>query len=546
MKDRTYKYIRNQIEDSIELRRQFNFDEKYKTYCSYYRGDFGRQFNVVYNLYYTIFRSMVANLYFQDPKILVTSNDPRDNALCQILEIESNDWLTEQTKMKLKMRRIILDTCLAGYGIMEVGSGGKFGRSKDTLMYQLKRDYGDVLPIQLDKVGDEYHDPDNEYIWANRVSPTDFFFPIESLGDLNECRFVCKRYFRLAEHVRKDRRYIGAMKAAFNSFQFGDAIGINGNDDAGEKPIKIMSNIELVALYDYYDYQSGKIYTIAAGHEAIIKREDMVTDGYPFAKLQWTEDPDYAITQSDARVLEDKQWDLNVQESQQANLRNTFKMLLFLKQENFKKKETEKIFNAETSRDIIWCDGNPGESVATAKYSIPPDIYSSQVNLEKKARNEIGFTANQAGTSNSARTSAREVAEIAKAGAQRTNERKSMVGDTVQDSVKLFFQFAQEYWRSERTIYVPDRNMDVTFTNDDLFPRGKLKYQVHIYDDPDKDFETKRMYALQALNLGVKIGMPPAEAMKIMVGVFPEVPELAQVAEQLRTAGAEPTQNEGV
>ena len=540
--DKRYNFLTEQIRQAEELRDKFNVIDNWETFTKYYRGDY-EGYDYVYNMFYTIPRAMIAQTYRRNPKVVITSDDPRDFYRGQILEKLNNIWIREQG-FKTLLRRIMLDTWMIGYGVIQIGSGGEFGRSRETLMRELKRDYGDIVDIEIDDTGDEYHDTSDEYIWAKRVPPCDVLFSPESLGDINNDRFFIKRYYRLEQHIKKDRRYVGVKKAKFNLVTYGSSSGDILKDGAvAERDIS--SDHSWVELFDFFDRETDKIYTIASGHDKIIKKEDIGIGRLPFAILRWTDDPDYAYPQSDARVLLDKQQELNEINAMQSYVRNSIKLFLFINGNKVEKDEIEAIQNGSDPRGVIFTDGDPDKVVWSAKHQLPPDIFSAGKGIENDAKAELGFSRNQLGQTMNSRTTAAEANIIAQSSSVREDERSDMTHEVIEDCCKIADLHRIKHWKTPRSIYLQSANKDIEYTNENLYPNGDLNYEVVSYESQKVSSESRRMFQLQAIGALGGLGLPPEQIVRLYAEALPESPLLGELSSSLlntnKTAQAVPS-----
>lgn len=523
MKPRNFKYIDIQLKDSEDLRDSFGFIQQYRMFAGFYRGNYPSSYQYVYNLFYSIFSSMVGLLYPRNPKLLVRSDDPADRFRVEIIQKISNRWI-EDERMKKKFRQIILDICLGGFGVIQVGSGGKFGRSKETVLKQIKRDFPEEFPIDLEEMAspDEYFDEDDEVIWSRRIPPYDILFPVESTLDIHEMRFIAVRYYRLVEHIKKDRRYSGTRSGNFNHVDF-------SSDEDTSRDLQTSPVQKWGELWDFYDRETGKIYTTVKGLDKVIKREDMVIDRLPFAIMNWTEDPDFAYVPSDARVIYDKQLDTMESDQQERFIRKTIKLLMFVDKNKVDRTELERIMDANDPRDVARVDGPPAQAVSFGKFQYPPDIFRARTEVENDARKEIGFSLNRSGSAHGGRTTAKEAGIIERASSMRSNERIDMMLEGLEDITELANMFRAEMWDTTRNIYVAGLGK-INYNRNILFPEGQLKYEAIPYNGRAENFETHRLTLLQAIDRLGAIGTPPQFLMQILSDAFPEVPSISELA----------------
>jgi len=522
----TYSFIEHQLDDSIQLRKSFNFVNNYKLFSDMYRGNFSAEVEYVYNLYYSIFTSIIANTYRKNPKVFVKSDNPNDFFMAAAIQKITNDWISpEDQNMKSLYRRTILDTLLGGFGVILVGSGGIFGRSKETVLNQFTREFPELFEGVSSP--DEFHDENDEFVWARRIPPYDVLFPYESSLDVVNMRFVAIRYYRKEEHIKRDKRYRGVSRGGFTLY--------DDKDDKEERAKSLgntTSKTKWGMLWDYYDNESGKIYTVIEGQEKIIKIEEMITDRLPISVLKWTEDSEYAYPPSEASVLFDKQFDLITADAQERELRNTFKLMLFLNQNKINKTEIDETQDSTHTRGYVLIDGKPSENVMFGKYDVPNDIFKGKNQIEGNARVEIGHGRNQSGGESATRVTAAEARIIQAGGMVRVNERVDAVLESMEEVCLLAHKFRLEFWNTSRSIYIP-RMGQTNFTKDDLYPEGKMNFEAIVYDAAPEHFETQRLYILQALDRIGNMGIPISAQLRILREAYPEVTAIAEIADMI-------------
>jgi hypothetical protein len=539
MRSKSYKFIKKQIDDSIELKGAFAFESNLRDFESFYRGDFGNE-EYVYNLYYSIFNSMIASIYPRNPRILVIPDEYEDQAISIIFQKLNNAWIRE-ARIKEKIRQIILDICLAGFGALKVYSGGKFGRSAETVMYQMKRDFGEFVDVDIstDTSPDELHGStttDDETIRASRIHPADILFPYENAGpDVSTMRFISERYYRKVEHVKKDRRYIGTSRAKFSTVTFGNSVDNSQGIRAGEAG---SYESEWVELYDFYCMETGKIYTIAGGLDKIIKIEDNVIDELPFVIFNWTNDPTYPYPQSDAKVIYDKQVDLITVAAQEKYFRETIKAILFVDRNKVDVTETNELMDASSPRGLVLTNGPPGQAVLFAKHAMPTDLFPARGTLEKDARMELGYGRNTSGEAFGSRTSAQEARIIAQGTSMRSNERNDTMMNGVGDACRIADKFRIATWYTPRSISVYGLNngMPIEYTGESLQTIGELSYRSIMYEAPPESSEMQKLFVHQVFDRFAALGTPPHLLARVLARVFPEIPEAEEIAVMLQTA----------
>ena len=205
----------------IKYMADFAYPQNWAIYRNYYRGEFmkgsknKRKYSVA--LIFSILRSMLPQIYFTNPQVVVTNEVPGFYLQSKIVQKIDNKMI-RQTKLKKTLKELILEAGLCGTVPLLVGFDTEYGydpRFKESVLDEKTGEevqIGGTL-LQFDeKTGDklEY----NEMIkpgkpWADKIKPEYFLVPY-GYDRLHKVPWVMRMYVRHLDDVRKDPRLVGA------------------------------------------------------------------------------------------------------------------------------------------------------------------------------------------------------------------------------------------------------------------------------------------------------------------------------------------------
>jgi len=291
--------------------------EKLDLYMQYYRSIHWHQdsedaktafgmyhFHPVDNMLYANIRTIVPRLNFRNPKIFVTPRKKPYRSAEGIVDTTStavglemllNYWY-RHLKSKREARRCLIDSLIAGYGVMEVGY-----TLKTEKVASKGKNKGDLLIV------DELIKSESPYMV--RRSPKDVRWDSEAKdSSLADARWISLDWVRDIDDVKADPRFsnTGNLKTNFTIKHDGTSTGTDHHDTT-----EIWKKVK---GRDIWDKKTEKVYTIVEGHDKFLRKAkwpEFYDGAFPIEILFFNEHPDNSIPIADFDIYKKAQDELN-------------------------------------------------------------------------------------------------------------------------------------------------------------------------------------------------------------------------------------------
>lgn len=430
-----------QVKAGEEFRKKEAFQEKWKVWREYYRGEWHSGVMPV-NLFFTMMRTVVPRIYFRNPTVSVSPAKPGflNLAFSRMLERADNKLL-RQMEFKTQMKRIVRDAVMKGTGIGKIGFGG---------LYSPTASINSGPPFTKSGHRVEYLPTAEEGMpWFQKVSPGNFTVP-KGLNDFEQTRWTCERIDRPVEDVVEDPRFTNTK--GLKSINIRETIM-----GSIHRPIK------MVKLYEIRDWKTGKVFVIAPDHskdDKIIFFEDDAFQsygGFNYFPLIFNEDDEAFWGVPDSQILEPYQLELNEIKTQIMKHRRLTLIKILMKQSGMDEEEAEKLVSEDIGAVVfVKGQGNIENNVKIMQQStIPPELFTAAEDVIRNTREALGLSRNQFGEYNPRRgTTATEASIVRQAMDIRVDEKRDAVADLIVEVVETLHHILFDNWGEEQVVDV--------------------------------------------------------------------------------------------
>lgn len=475
-----------QIKAGEEFRKREAFEEKWKMWREYYRGQWAPGVMPV-NLFFTMMRTMVPRIYFRNPSVSVMPAKPGflNLAFSRMLERIDNSML-RQMEFKRQMKRVVRDGIMKGTGIGKLGYGGFYNPTAIT----------DSLPTTKAGHKVEYlTTTDANLPWFQRVAPGNFVVPA-GLDDFESTRWTAERIDRPLEDVINDPRFEntrGLKSVRREEIAFGSI----------HRPLK------MARLWEIHDWKTGKTFIIApdhSSHDKVLFFDDDAFQnygGFNYFPLVFNEDDEAFWGVPDSQIIEPYQLELNEIRTQQMKHRRVSLVKVLIKINGMDPEEAEKLVS-EDVQAVAWIKGQ-GPIEHTVKVlqqsTIPQELFVAASSVMQDTRETLGMGRNQMGEFSPKRgTTATEATIVRQAMDIRIDEKRDAVADLTVEVIEMLHHVIFDNWGAEQIIDVvgPGGVQVWVRMRPELLRSGTYNIRV----DPDSSVpDTKQLREQRALLL---------------------------------------------
>ena len=524
--DEIIKWEANRV-GGIKYMSDFASPQNWAIYRNYYRGEFlhgsknKRKYSVA--LIFSILRSMLPQIYFTNPQVVVTNEVPGFYLQSKIVQKIDNKMI-RQTKLKKTLKELILEAGLCGTVPLLVGFDTEYGydpRFKESVLDEKTGEevqIGGTL-LQFDeKTGDklEY----NEMIkpgkpWADKIKPEYFLVPY-GYDRLHKVPWVMRMYVRHLDDVRKDPRLIGAKDIKANAMTNFDWM----KERQLHQKMPEQNYGDFVFLWEIRDLKSGRMMIMQEGNKKFLynEKDELQKFGNPYMELTFNYDDEYYWGIPDCKYLEDQQLAVNEVRTIQMETRRASKLRFIYDQNIMSEDEVVKLLTEDTGC-ALKADGDVDKGIKIFQPYVPADLNIDVEAIRKDARELSGFSRNQVGEFEGGRRTATESNIVQMASQIRISERKDMLADLLVDIVEKYnqYMFSQYNVKQVEDIVGPDGiRYWVNFT----FKEIESKYNFRV--DPESGVPvSSEMRKQEAIAVAQYIHNSPLVAMAMQSGQPP-------------------------
>lgn len=483
-----------QIKAGEEFRKKQAFQEKWKKWREYYRGEWASDVMPV-NLFFTMMRTMVPRIYFRNPSVSVMPAKAGflNLAFARMLERIDNSML-RQMEYKRQMKRMIRDSIIKGTSVGKLGLAGRYNPSGDP-----------SLPLTSGGRQVEYLKTVEPVMpWFQRVAPENFVVP-NGLDDWDNAPWTAERIDRPLEDVMDDPR-------------FENTDGLQAMEERVTLAGSINRPIKMAKLWEIHHWKTGKVFVFAPDHsknnKVLFYGDDAFQryGGFNYFPLVFNEDDEAFWGVPDSQILEPYQLELNEIRTQQMKHRRVALVKVLVKQNGMDIEEAEKLVSEDVQAvAFVKGQGPVGNNVQVMQQShIPQELFIAAESVMQDTRETMGFSRNQFGefNSRSGDTTATEASIVRQAMDIRIDEKRDYVADLTVKVVETLHGTLFDNWGEEQIVDVfgPGGVQVWVRLRPELLKSGR--YNIRI--DPDSSLpETRQLREQRAMLLFERLKANP-------------------------------------
>ena len=505
--DELANYWMSEIKGGLDYRKKYSTRDRWDDFRKYYRGQWAAGLIPV-NKIFSFGRMLIPKVYFRAPRVTVTPTKPDMIWHAKVVESIDNTLIRE-TFLKNTLKRSALDGYLCGVGPIKLGYDSQFGYIPE----QAAGDDGATVTQVSKKEGDriEYEVGVKPGMpWALRTRPEDVVVPWGS-EDPNSIPWIAHYILRPLDDVMQDQKY---KESALKELKGTRTPALEDNKKVEFRPRHQRDKVTQYAeLWEIRDCKSKQMIVLCEDQVLLSTPDVLQIEGLPWEFITFNPDPEYFWGIPDAHILEPQQLELNETRTQ-ASRHRAIALLKFLYKEGaFTKEELAKFLSGEVGIAVSIKDvDNIAAAITMVQPHIPPDLYRESMAIVQDMREELGFSQNQEGAFSPYHgKTATETMTVAQAFEDRIDERRDIVGDTIQRIVRKWNQFIFNFWTEKKVVQITS-------------PQGEPFWVEYTGDQIEGEY---------FLNLDVESGMPITRPLKYQMG-----------QELMKTFGGDPLINQ--
>lgn len=425
------------IKSGEQFKKDYADSDMWNTFYSYYKNKYEKGILPI-NLIYSIGRSIIPQVYFNNPGVSITSTIPGYDTYTKVLETLINR-LFFKLKIKNVVKKVILHTYLYGTGIFKIGYGSYWNGLKENVS---KRRYNM-----------DYGNYDLETPWLKYVNPKQYFIPYGT-EVMKDKMWECFTYYRFLDDAHNDPIYSNERKnltaTTVTPADFSSVLENTGVLSEKESYVKI---------YEIHDYRDGKVKIFGEGLDKWLFYNNDISQehGTSSINLSFNEDPEIAWGISDCTILYPQQIEINEIRTQNMQHRRLALIKFLYLAGAIEDAELNRLLSGEVG-PAIKINGNLSSSITTFQPHIPNDFYIAQDKVREDIRELVGFSRNQIGEyDTSSRRTAYETMTVAQSAGIRIDERRDILADALIEVAEIFISYITRYWNEykvEQTVGV--------------------------------------------------------------------------------------------
>lgn len=535
-KDYTVTQWQSLIRQGMKFQECYADAKNWERYKKYYRQQFKSSL-VPVNLVFSMLRSLVPQVYFRNPRVVVTPTRPGLLSELNARVIQRVDnWIIREIGMKYQYKRMIQDAFLCGTASGILGYDSEFGIDS-------KQSEGQSLTLsQFNDNGEriEYNANISPGMpWFLRARPEDVIYPWGCTGPDN-ARWYAQRVMRPLDDIKQDSKY--SVPRDLKGSYIPTVTTADGTQQLYSKDGAPKENVtEWVELFECHDLSTGKVcvITMQEGLDKFLRNDldEMQIDGLGIETISFNPDSDFIYGIPDAKIIEPQMLELIDIRTQAQKHRRIDILKALVKKGALSKENMEKILSSEVG---AFAEIEAEASLADTIFKLNPgvagilqDLYV-QGNIAKEDANEIVGVPRTAQGAYQGKThiSASETNKVAASFGIRLDERRDIVADSLLRVIRRVNQIIFTRWTTDRVtdIIGPDgARWWVKYSGPQV--RDEYSISVEVEDAQPLDSETKIEQATRVaevwskLNQGqIAAGAPvPPEIQHMLFAPFPDV-----------------------
>lgn len=476
----------------------------------YYRNFYDEK-TLSVNLIFSYGRQLIPFLYFKNPIVECTALWSGWEKKAKILEAVDN-MLIRKMRVKEQLKLIIQDAYLYDYGIRKVGYDSEFGYDPDgSLWMDLFKELG--IPTTKEEAKEYNTYITSEFPFFLRVPPSRFYVDPDTDGpSLDSARWVIEEFYRPLEDLLEDDRYSIPKDIKASHMIEGTDSGaiISPVKEEQIEPTGKPRDFERCRIYEIWDKRDRKVRWTIDNHNGFIREQDDVwnlTNFFPYERLCFNGVSDEHYSTSDAMYIERQQVELNDVRTQENSHRRKENLKIIMKRNSMRQEEINKVESGEVG-PIAQVDtpGNLSDSIMTIAPSMSRDIYNVGDIIRNDIKEILAFGQNQMGAELGRRKTASEAMIINQYAQLRSDERRDIIGDFLERTIKDINTLIFKFWDTDDVIKVTGPEGQEWATWNGEFLSGE--YAISVVPNSTLPM-TKELYKQQTTELVMKYRNDP-------------------------------------
>lgn len=502
------EWWKEEIRSGVKYRQLYGQSKAWRAYKTMYRGIWAKGV-VPVNMIYAVGRSLIPQVYFKNPRVHVAAMKPGFTPHAMVLE-QLDNYFIRSLGIKNTMKSNILDSYLCGVGPSLLGYDSEYGFNPS---FTTDSRYQDSGLTSFGKKEQRIEYTDNivpGMPWVERCNPEDFIVPWGT-SSWATARWYAHRKMRTVSDIKEDPKYKGitGLRGIYHTKLEGS---VDGTDRKPVSPDKDETS-EWVELWEIHDKRSGRMFVLTLDHDKFLRDEvDFLQLGNLNAQvLGFNEDPDFFWWAPDARLIQVQQEEINDIRTMARKHRRVGLLKMLYDKNALKGDELSKFLDSDVKAAAgidVGASGDIRKMVAFLQTHVPPDLISYAREVREDVREVVGFSRNQMGSFEQAsgRRTAHEAAIVQSASMIRIDERRDIMADHLEQTIRGINKIVFSQWGAERVIDLvgPDgARYWVRFTGKEI--QGEFAYHINPEEALPMNQQTRRADAEKFMEIGSKI-----------------------------------------
>lgn len=453
------------------------FDERAKRMRQMFRGDHfpnapAEEF-IVINYCYAILKSILPQIYFQDPHLFIDAGDGEttDDATRAAEAVLNHFWY--KMKVKRQIKKIVLDALIYGLGLCKIGYNTE------------------IAKVKLESGADYSERIKKEYPFITRTSPLNIVFDTD-VNSIDDIKWLATNYFPREDDVQTNYKNAKDIK--------GDYYNIESSFvDDKKYGNEIQNDIKRVSIWEIQDLVSNQVLTVSKNSDGFLKEMDnqYKLDGFNYKFLYLNEVPDEIYPLSDLEQIKDIVLELDKNETQLLNHKNKGQRKIVSEYGIWNTDEDkENFFN---NHDMQNAEVHPGAIDKIKVFDASTQdasLYNIQAELKDNLYKISATAENQLSSDSTTQKTATEINKIDASSQIRNSERIDCVTDFVVDTAETLIKVLQQFM--SKKVSVKYESGWAEFTKEDI--KGNFNARINIGDQikPNTDADRQRISQVMA------------------------------------------------
>lgn len=466
--------------------REKRFTKNAKRWKEYFKGShwpdenaLSKDDRLTINYCYAITKSIIPQIYYQDPYFYLTAIEKKYQKAQQMGEDVLNNYWSE-LKVKSQIRRIVQDFLILSFGMTKQGYQTKF--------VQNFNEPNALTGMEFT----EYVEEENP--WLIRVSPNDIIFDPEA-KHFDERRWDAIHYFLPVIEAKRDFKNIpdeiNEEGISRISKEYSDVITKFSDTD--------IERLKKISVWEINDRTENRIITVSEGVDDFLKNIENVYD-FDLTTIYSPNDiPDELYPISEISQICDLNWELDQVRTQMMLHRRKMQRKILAEESAFTNQaEKKKFLSGEDMQMVVLADGAIKERkvmvIDASSLNASFFSYGSQIVYDINDISAVG--ANQRANEDQTTKTATEASIIDKNAGLRNSERLDYMADYTCDIAKKLFKILQKFGKPGE-FYSEKREEWVKWAKENI--AGNFKVKIHVGSTARRSEEQERAMLIQMI-----------------------------------------------